>query len=78
MTITPTVRDGVEAVGDGDDPGRQRDPLPLQATRIARTIPALVMRGNTFSQVGVKRAERGENFRAPLRVCPDRAPFLGS
>jgi len=36
-----------------------------------------VVRGDTLSQVGVKRAERREHIRAPLRMCPDRSPFLG-
>jgi hypothetical protein len=77
VTITPTVRDSVEAVGDGDHAGHERDPLSLQPAWIPGTIPTLVVRGDTLSQVRIKRAERREYIRTPLRMCPDRSPFLG-
>ena len=35
--------DGVECVGDGDDPSFQRNPLARQAVRVAAAIPALMM-----------------------------------
>jgi len=77
VTITATVRDSIEAVGDGYHASHERDPLSLQPAWIPGAIPTLVVRGDTLSQVGVKRAERREHIRTPLRVCPDRSPFFG-
>jgi 23S rRNA (cytosine1962-C5)-methyltransferase len=78
LTVAAAVRDGIEGIGDGDDPGREGNAPPLELARIPRTIPALVMREDALTQLRIEGAERLEDLGATTRMRRDRAPRLGS
>ena len=76
MTVAPPMGDRIEAVGDRNDSGRERDSLALQATRIAGPIPALVVGGDSLAQIRVERGERSKNLGPALRVGSHGPPLL--
>ncbi len=70
------ARHGVEAVGDGQDPGGQRDRLAGQAAGVAGAVVVLVVVGHAGQEV-VELLEVLEDVHADLDVRLDRPVFLG-
>ena len=64
-TIGPAVRQGIEDVGHGDDPGLQRDAVATQTSRVSGAIPSLVMTGgDALGGLHEYRVASGENLGA--------------
>ncbi len=66
----------VKRVCDGDDPRRERDRFFLQTARVAGSVPALVVRHDTFRKVGIKRRKRSEYLRTALRMRTNLSSFV--
>jgi hypothetical protein len=77
--IRPVVRDGVEDVGDRDDPPLERDLLGCKPSGIARSVEALMVgvrdRGGEIEEFG---ARPGEDLPAHRGVRFDQAPLVGA
>jgi hypothetical protein len=58
MAVAPLMRDRIEAIGDRYDPCLDGNPLALDATRVSRSIPTLVVRYHPFRQIRIKNRER--------------------
>ena len=71
FAISTAMRDGIEGVGERDDPRRQRYALAAQPPRISGAVPALVMRDHTFRELGIERGERSEYLGAALGMRGD-------
>jgi 23S rRNA (cytosine1962-C5)-methyltransferase len=77
MAVAALMRDRVKAVGNGYNPCLDGNPFALDATRVPRTIPTLVVRYDPFRQIRIEACERRQDFRAPLGVGHHRASLLG-
>ena len=66
---------GIVDIGDGQDAGRQRDFFPFQAVRVARPVPALVVRPDN-GQDGPGERDAFEDGRADFRVETDLGELL--
>lgn len=71
------MRNRVEAVGNGNDTGREGDSLALESTRVARSFPPLVVRGYSLAEIGIERTQRSEDLSPALRVRHHGAPLFG-
>jgi hypothetical protein len=71
--VSSTVRDGVERIGDRDDPRFERNSGPAKATRVPATVPTLVVGENSFGELWIKRFDRSEHVGATTRVSIDLA-----
>jgi len=71
--VASTVRDGVERIGDRDDPRFDRDSGPAKAARVPVTVPTLVVGENSFGELWIKRFDRGEHVGTTARVRIDLA-----
>ena len=71
--VPSTMRDGVERIGDRDEPRFERNSRSAKATRVAATVPTLVVGENSFGELRIKRFDRGEHLGATARVSIDLA-----
>src|SRR5205823_14859878 len=76
-SITTTVCYRVECVGERDDASGEWNAASAKSGRIAGTIPAFVVRENSFGQIRIKRRDRRQYLGAALRVRRDRTAFGG-
>ena len=67
--------ESVEHVGDGNDARRQRNRFARQAVRIARSVPAFVMRFDHRSHVP-REIDRAQHLGAGHGVPFDDGPFV--
>src|ERR1051325_61872 len=74
-TVSPTIGDDVEHVGDRDDARRERDPSSAQASRIPAAVPSLMMRDDATAELRIELIERLEDARATLRMGRDFSTF---
>ena len=77
IAVATIVRDRVEGIGEHNDARRQWNVLSPEASRIAGSVPALVMGQDSFGEVGVEWGERGEHVRAAPRMGDDGAALRG-
>lgn len=54
--VSAPMGDGIEAIGDRHDAGLHWNSFSLETARIPFSVPPLVVRGDTASKVGIKRA----------------------
>ena len=71
--VRPAERDRVVGVGDGHDPGAERDLLAGQAVRVAGAVPALVVVPDDRREQ-LRRLERLADAPADLRGARACAP----
>src|SRR5512141_2685768 len=64
LPVSSTVRDGVERIGNRDDPRFERNSGSAKPTRVAATVPTLVVGENAFGELWIKRFDRGEHVGA--------------
>src|SRR5262249_3423330 len=55
--VRPVARHRVEGVGDGEEPGAERDRVGAQAVRIAASVPALVMRADDLEAFALEERD---------------------
>ena len=78
LAVAPTKGDGVERIGDRDDPRGEGDARAAQLRRITASIPALVVREDSSGQIGIEAGKRSQHFRTACRVGANRAALLGA
>ncbi|MEA2762282.1 MAG: hypothetical protein QOD47_1566 [Gemmatimonadaceae bacterium] len=77
VAVASTVRDRVEAVGDGYHAGDQWNSPSFESAGISLPIPAFVVGGHSLGQVWKECLQRSENFGAALRVRHHGPALLG-
>jgi len=78
VAVATSVSDRVEAVGDRDDPRRQRNSLPLQSSRISCAVPSLVVCRDPLPEIRIESLQRCEDLGAALSVRHHGAALLRS
>lgn len=73
--VSPRVGDRVVRVGDADDARLKRDLRTPQPAWISASVPGLVMRQHTLTEVRIEARQRLEHLGTALRMGRDELPF---
>jgi len=78
VAVAASVSYRVEAVGDRDDPRRQRNSPAPRSSGISCAVPSLVVRRDTLPEIRIELRQRRQDLGAALRVRHHCAALLGS